>query len=121
DVSLIAENAERMPFADGLFDIGTSPYLMHERPARARRTVMREVHRALSPGGLMVIEDSAQLVESAEIGAVLESFPVEFHEPFFADYLRDDLSEIASEEGFEVENVQSIFVAKVVSARKPLS
>ncbi|MCC6873464.1 MAG: class I SAM-dependent methyltransferase [Sandaracinaceae bacterium] len=118
DVSLVAENAEHMPFAGELFDVVTSTYLFHELPRNARRNVVRDAARVLSRGGLFVIEDSGQLAESEEIGVFLERFPVDFHEPFYADYLRDDLRAMLESEGFEVEEVEPCFVAKVVVARK---
>jgi ubiquinone/menaquinone biosynthesis C-methylase UbiE len=120
DVSLVAENAEHMPFADGLFDVVTSVYLFHELPKNARRKVLGEMYRVLRPGGLLVIEDSAQYAESSELRFVLDRFPEDFHEPFFKDYLRDDLSLPLEEAGFELRAVEPCFVAKVLVAEKPL-
>ena len=58
DASLVTDNAERMPFGDGLFDAVTSVFLFHELPAKAQRNVLREIARVLRPGGLLVICDS---------------------------------------------------------------
>jgi len=118
ELTLAVENAERLPFADGAFDVATSVYLFHELPRNARRNVMRELHRVVRPGGLVVIEDSAQLVESAAIATALTEFPREFHEPFYADYLEDDLAATLAEAGFVVEAVEPHLVAKVVIARR---
>lgn len=118
DVTIAVENAEHLPFADGAFDIVTSVYLFHELPRNARRNVVREMHRVLRPGGLLVIEDSAQLVESAEIASALHEFPREFHEPFYADYLEDDLAALLAECGFAVAAVEPHLVAKVVVAKR---
>lgn len=118
EVAVAVENAEQLPFADGTFDVATSVYLFHELPRSARRNVVRELHRVVRPGGLVVIEDSAQLAESAEIGSALQAFPREFHEPFYAHYLEDDLAVILAEAGFEVEAVESHLVAKVIVARR---
>ncbi|MEJ7600243.1 MAG: class I SAM-dependent methyltransferase [Kofleriaceae bacterium] len=119
ELTLAVENGERLPFADGAFDIATSVYLFHELPPNARRNVVRELFRVVRPGGLVVIEDSAQLAESAEIGTALREFPREFHEPFYAGYLEDDLAPIFAQAGFTVESVEPHLVAKVVVVRRP--
>lgn len=118
EVTLAVENAERLPFADATFDAITSVYLFHELPRNARRNVVRELHRVVRPGGLVVIEDSAQLAESAEIEHVLRDFPRDFHEPFYDDYLEDDLAGLLREVGFDVTSVEPHLVAKVVVARR---
>ncbi len=119
NVSLVAENAEAMPFADELFDVVTSVYLFHELPRNARRRVIAEMRRVLRPGGLLVIEDSGQYAEAEEIRPFLDRFPEDFHEPFYKDYLKDDLAVALEEGGFIVDAVEPCFVAKVVVARKP--
>jgi ubiquinone/menaquinone biosynthesis C-methylase UbiE len=119
EIALAVENAEALPFADAAFDVATSVYLFHELPRNTRRAVAREMLRVVRPGGLVVIEDSAQLAESAEIASALRAFPAEFHEPFYADYLEDDLAALLREVGFEVESIEPHFVAKVVVARRP--
>jgi ubiquinone/menaquinone biosynthesis C-methylase UbiE len=119
ELALAVENAEAMPFADATFDIATSVYLFHELPRNARRNVIAELSRVVRPGGLVVLEDSAQLVESAPIADALHEFPREFHEPFYADYLEDDLAVLLAEAGFVVESVEPHLVAKVVVARRP--
>jgi ubiquinone/menaquinone biosynthesis C-methylase UbiE len=119
EVALAVENAEALPYADATFDIATSVYLFHELPRNARRNVAREMFRVVRPGGLLVVEDSAQLTESAELATALRAFPGEFHEPFYRDYLEDDLAETLREAGFEVESSEPQFVAKVVVARRP--
>ena len=118
ELALAVENAEALPFADATFDVATSVYLFHELPRNARRNVVAELHRVVRPGGLVVIEDSAQIAESADIAGALREFPREFHEPFYADYLADDLATILDEAGFAVESVEPHLVAKVVVARR---
>jgi len=118
DVTVAVENAEQLPFADGAFDVVTSVYLFHELPRNARRNVVREMLRVLRPGGLLVIEDSAQMAEGSEIASALREFPREFHEPFYADYLDDDLAALLDEVGFSVASVEPHLVAKVVVAKK---
>jgi ubiquinone/menaquinone biosynthesis C-methylase UbiE len=119
EVSLAVENAEALPYADGTFDVVTSVYLFHELPRNARRRVVEEMFRVLRPGGLLVLEDSAQPADSPELAGVLADFPRDFHEPFYRDYLEDDLAALARESGFVVDVVEPQLVAKVVTAHKP--
>ena len=119
DVTLAAENAEALPWSDATFDVVTSTYMFHELPRNARRNVVREMLRVVRPGGLVVIEDSAQVSDSPELADVLRNFPVEFHEPFYADYLEDDLAGLLAEVGFTDARTESHLVAKVVAAKRP--
>ena len=119
ELTLAVENAEELPWADGTFDVVTSVYMFHELPRNARRNAIREMFRVLAPGGLVVLEDSAQLADSPELAGVLRNFPREFHEPFYNDYLGDDLAEILRETGFVVESSLPHLVAKVVIAHRP--
>ena len=119
EVSLAVENAERMPYVDGHFDVVTSVYLFHELPRNARRNVVREMFRVLRPGGLVVLEDSAQHSDSPQIADVLAGFPAQYHEPFYREYLDDDLAGLLAEAGFVVDSSEPQLVAKVVVARKP--
>jgi len=119
ELSLAVENGEALPYADATFDVVTSVYLFHELPRNARRRVIAEMARVVRPGGLIVLEDSAQLADSAEIAEALTSFPAEFHEPFFADYLEDDLAEVLEAAGLVVTARESHLVARVVVAQRP--
>lgn len=118
-LAIAVENAEAMPFADASFDVVTCVYLFHELPRNARRKVAREMLRVLRPGGLLVIEDSAQISDSAAIEPALRNFPREFHEPFFNDYLEDDLAELFASCGALIDSSRPHLVAKVVAAHKP--
>ncbi len=118
-------NAEELAFADHSFDVVTSVYMFHELPHNARRKILREMIRVLRPGGLLVIEDSAQYSESAPLTPVLARFSTEFHEPYHAEYLSDALEEVVLEVGANagvvIGSVEPHLVAKVVTAERLLS
>lgn len=118
NAAIVAENAEAMPYRDAWFDAVVSVYLFHELPKDARRAVMREMWRVLRPGGVLVIEDSAQLSDAPDIAGALAAFGKEMHEPYYAGYVRDDLAAALTEVGFTVANVEPCFVSKVVTAVK---
>ncbi len=50
---------------------------------------------------------------------MLGNFPADFHEPFYRDYLEDDLAELLTAAGFVVDEVEPHLVAKVVTAHRP--
>ncbi len=119
DVSFVVDNAERMPFRDAELDVVTSTFLFHELPTRARQAVAREMYRVLAPGGLLVILDSAQLSESAELGVFLENFAASMNEPFFSSYLSEPLEGLFAAQGFELNETAPCFLSKLVVAEKP--
>jgi len=79
-----------LPYADATFDIVTSVYLFHE--AAAQRAPQRRARdaRVLRPAACSCSKTGPAHREP-DIGAALRSFPGEFHEPFYNDYLEDDL------------------------------
>jgi ubiquinone/menaquinone biosynthesis C-methylase UbiE len=116
-VSLLVDNAESLPLKDASFDVVFSVFLFHELPQRARRNVLREMRRVIAPGGLLVIEDAAQLHDSPELSVFLENFGHDMNEPFFMQYLRQPLEAELEATGFAVERSDPCFLARVVVAR----
>ncbi len=119
DVSFLVDNAEHLPFRDAELDVVTSTFLFHELPARARTHATHEMWRVLKPGGLLVLEDSAQLVCASELQVFLENFALTMNEPFFRDYLESPLEALVQNAGFELGASRPCFLSKVVVATKP--
>jgi len=109
--------AEAMPFADGQFDAVACIYLFHELPPRIRRAVVDEIRRVLKPGGMLIFVDSLQTGDEPDYDAMLDHFPVAFHEPYFATYLREDLDRLWSP-GFSSEARLPAYFSKVLSYRR---
>ena len=57
NVAFYQQDATATRFADGSFDLVTSNLLLHELPRPAIRRVLRECHRLLRPGGVMIHHD----------------------------------------------------------------
>ncbi len=87
---LLEGNAENLPYADNYFDAVTNVFLFHELPNAVRQKVIDEFFRVLQPGGVVVIADSIQLSDSADLESMMKNFPLMFHEPFYTDYIKDD-------------------------------
>src|SRR5207248_2759571 len=99
DVSLVCDNAEKLPFLDGSFDVATSAYLLHELPPEVRSRVLTEMPRVVRPGGLVVVADSIQLADAPEPEREILAFPARFHEPYYTSYVKDDLGARVSQAG----------------------
>ena len=50
-------------------------FLFHELPAAARQRVIEEAFRVTKPGGVFVICDSMQMLDSPEFEAMMGEFP----------------------------------------------
>jgi ubiquinone/menaquinone biosynthesis C-methylase UbiE len=123
-VHLLEGNAEALPIPDASQDIVTSVFLYHELPEEVRRKVTAEVVRVLKPGGIYVLIDSLQWEDRPGYDGLLEAFPVRFHEPYYENYLGDDLAAHFAASGLEGTEISLAFLAKVVVGHKrpgPLS
>lgn len=119
DVSLVCDDAEKLPFLDGSFDVVTNVFLLHEVPGDVRARVIAEMARVLRPGGLFVIGDSLQLADAPELRKELLAFPARFHEPYYLGYLKDDLAARVTTAGLRVSSEQQAFLTKILTAEKP--
>ena len=118
DVSLVCDNAERLPFLDGSFDAATSVFLLHEVPGEVRERILAEMARVVRPGGLVAVADSIQLADAPELEREILGFPARFHEPFYGSYVRDDLARLMSQAGLKVTDSKLAFLTKLVTASK---
>jgi len=114
----VEANAEAMPFKDATFDVLTSIYLFHELPQRAREACVKEMARVLKPGGLLVVEDSLQLGDKPGYDGSLRFFPVNYHEPYYADYIARPMSALLESTGLRVVATDCAFFSKIWICRK---
>jgi ubiquinone/menaquinone biosynthesis C-methylase UbiE len=116
---LVEGAAERLPFADAGFAVVTCIYLFHELPRRVRAQVAREMARVLRPGGLLVFVDSLQRGDEPAFDGLLDLFPAAYHEPYYADYIRQDVAALFADVGMQPVGNTRAHMSKVVVAAKP--
>ncbi|MDW3204210.1 MAG: methyltransferase domain-containing protein [Alphaproteobacteria bacterium] len=120
DFRPILSKAEAMPLRDREgADLITAIFLFHELPAKVRRSVLREVARVLRPGGRFVLVDSIQIGDHPAYDRLLDRFPLAFHEPYYKDYIRDDLVTAAAEAGLVHRSTARAFFARVMTFDRP--
>ena len=61
----------------------------------------------------------AQRAEAAELSEFFDGFAAQMPEPFYRDYVKDDLAAIVTGAGLRGTQVQRAWLSKVVHAKKP--
>lgn len=123
-VKYVEANAEELPLEDESFDAVTNVYLFHELPRAARSNCVKEWARVLKPGGKVFFVDSAQKGDGEVSGmklandVALDGFPRFNHEPYYNDYVQQDLKEMFAEHGFSCDAVEIAWVSKVMCFTK---
>ncbi len=118
---LIQANGEKLPFRDNYFQATTNVFLFHELPHFARQRVINEAFRVTQPGGVFIMCDSIQAVDSPEMMPAMKGFSSIFHEPYYKHYITDDLVKRLEEAGFVDVSTTNHFMSKYWVARKPES
>ena len=116
-VALAEANAETLPLADSSVDIVTCVYLFHELPHSARQSVAGEIRRVLKPGGRLIFVDSLQTGDEPDYDGSLQWFPLAFHEPYYASYLREDFDRLFAP-GLSPAGRTPAYFSKVLSYRR---
>ena len=118
-IELLQAGAEALPFADRTFSLVTCVYLFHELPHEVRRLAAAEMARVLRPGGRLVFVDSFQLGDEPDFDGLLELFPLAYHEPYFADFVRDELAALFAAAGLQTVRAERAYMSKIVVLSKP--
>ncbi len=116
---LVQANAENLPYPDNYFHGISSVFLFHELPPAARQRIIEECFRVTKPGGVFTICDSMQLLDSPEFEVSMENFMAMFHEPYYRNYITDNLVERLEKAGFKQVENKNYFASKYWIARKP--
>jgi ubiquinone/menaquinone biosynthesis C-methylase UbiE len=118
-INLLVGSAESIPASDASFDAVTSIFMFHELPPAVRRIIFRECTRVLKPGGRLVLVDSLQRGDEPDYEGLLELFPQNYHEPYYASYTTEDFDAIARACGLTHVRHVKAFVSKVMVFDKP--
>ncbi len=110
------QNAEATDFPDGHFDLIVSQIIIHETSRRALPRILRECHRLLKPGGLMVHMDGIDWRGLDPYDAFVPDWDTYFNnEPFIGPMHDLDLPQLAADVGFSRDK---IIFATATSARR---
>ena len=71
----------------------------------------------LKPGGRLILVDSLQTGDEPDYDAMLDWFPVAFHEPYYASYLREDLPRLVGPAFQKLDEIPA-YLSKVQSYRR---
>ena len=118
-IDCLVGKGEALPLADASQDAVTSIFMFHELPPPVRRAVFAELARVLKRGGRLVILDSLQLGDEPDYDGMLELFPQNYHEPYYAGYIREDFRALASSCGLVHVRDVNAFVSKVMVFDRP--
>jgi ubiquinone/menaquinone biosynthesis C-methylase UbiE len=118
-INFVEAMAEALPFSDSSLDVVYSVFLFHELPNKIRIKAISEMFRVLKPNGLLILVDSIQENEVPEYRWALESFPKDYHEPFYKSYTQWKMTETLTEAGFIEIKTERGFFSKCVSAIRP--
>jgi ubiquinone/menaquinone biosynthesis C-methylase UbiE len=117
-IQLAQGNAEALPYRDHYFHGITCVFLFHELPGPVRQTILNECARVLQPGGTFILCDSIQVHDSPTLIPSMEGFARTFHEPFYHDYIHDDLNSRLTNAGLINIIEQVHYMSKYLIARK---
>ncbi|MCR9205654.1 MAG: class I SAM-dependent methyltransferase [Halobacteriovoraceae bacterium] len=104
--------------SDNSFDVTFHIFLFHEIPSDKRKSVLEEQVRLTKDDGLIIVCDSLQSKDRPEWKEVLEDFPKRYHEPFYKNYLEDDIEEIANKLGLEIVHKEAVLLTKCLVFKK---
>jgi ubiquinone/menaquinone biosynthesis C-methylase UbiE len=119
-VNFVVANGEAIPVSDASQDAVASIFVFHELPPKVRRTVFREFARVLKPGGRLVLVDSLQQGDKPEYDGLLDLFPQNYHEPYYAGYIEENFGALAKACGLTHTRDVLAYVSKVMVFDKPI-
>ncbi len=95
------QNAESTKFPDASFDLITSHILLHETSRTSIQNIMKECHRLLKPGGVMIHLDLPQAFGQSPLEGFLWEWEIYNNNEHFYGQLRElDMADVCAKAGF---------------------
>jgi ubiquinone/menaquinone biosynthesis C-methylase UbiE len=118
NIKFVQGPAEKLKFKAKTFDAVVSCFLFHELPMPIREKVLSEAKRCVQASGFIGMVDSIQKNDGPEFQWALKQFPLDFHEPFYKNYVQHPME--AQFETLGLKNVQTElgFLSKAVTGIK---
>ncbi|MEQ9109533.1 MAG: methyltransferase domain-containing protein [Rhodospirillaceae bacterium] len=114
DVHFCQANAESTKFNNESFDLIVSRILLHETSAKALPKIIKECHRLLKPGGMMIHSDAPQFESLSPYQASLRDWDATCNnEPFMTTVYSMSLKDLYSNCGFD----ESSYIETTVPGR----
>ncbi|MGR8919770.1 MAG: class I SAM-dependent methyltransferase [Gammaproteobacteria bacterium] len=96
------QNAEKTRFEDGYFDLIVSHILLHETSEKAIHNIVRECHRLLGEGGMMIHAETPPYKDLEPFDAFMLDWDTRNNnEPFWARSHEIDLKQLSASGGFD--------------------
>ena len=96
------QNAEKTNFKDGSFDLIVSHILLHETSEKAIHNIVKECHRLLRPGGMMIHAETPPYAGMEPFDAFMLDWDTRNNnEPFWARSHEIDLAALSTSGGFD--------------------
>jgi ubiquinone/menaquinone biosynthesis C-methylase UbiE len=119
NVNFVQGLGEDLHFKDETFDAVVSTFLFHELPKEIREKVIQESLRVLKPNGYLGLADSVQIGDIPELDWTIEEFPIDFHEPYYTNYIKNPMEDLISKNpGVELIRKRLGFLTKALSYKK---
>lgn len=109
---------EKLPFKAGEFDAVVTVFLFHELPKEIRFQVLKQARNVLKKNGIFVFVDALQLGDTPKFDSILKRFPVDFHEPFFTNYIKNPMNDLLHEAKLRPIDEELGLFSKMISAKR---